>query len=409
MAKEKNTSTLAGQKLRIRILHHIILTEPDRDLTEEGDKIYLLKEINKKLALRGLNEIGVKTLELDIKAINSGYFEEADHSLPLLEKDKLYDLRFDHTTKRYKYHGHRIPNIPFLERDEFRTLPFLVGILNQYSNIPIVKKLLRESGILFNQNPDEIDTSKSLVAKKPEFFSSYREEHMIVSAIQLTDFIEEKYVIEFEYTTINELGHFNSRDLEITVFRAFPLCIHLHDHLFYLTAVSQQNPGADKKNKLLLRNFRIDQIKMGSIKRLPDPAQPHNYERFKPGQLWAHYDVENQLKKSIGVWNMDTTAVEEEVRIRFYGWAANQLIVFKIHHSQINGPIDKENKCVDVTFKFYTYPKYRAINAKQREFYEEQVNNDFSPQDFPYSDLFHRYPEAAHLLGKYINFMQVLK
>ena len=48
MSKKKNTSTLAGQKLRIRILHQIILNEPNRIIpTKGGDRAYLVNEINK--------------------------------------------------------------------------------------------------------------------------------------------------------------------------------------------------------------------------------------------------------------------------------------------------------------------------------------------------------------------------
>ena len=65
---------------------------------------------------------------------------------------------------------------------------------------------------------------------------------------------------------------------------------------------------------------------------------------------------------------------------------------------------------VDVQFKFYTYSGHQIQGNPHRSFYKEGVANEtWSPQDFPFSDLFHRYPEAAHILGKYINFMHVLK
>ena len=152
MAKTKNTSTLVGQRVRIRIIHEIILHESPP--TPQGVKArdYLLQAVNEKLKLRGLPVVSVKTLEADIHAINQGDFQEADLSLPPLPNGKHYDLRYNHLDKRYTYHQGRMPDIAFLDAREEHSLAFLKGILAQYSDIPAVQRLMQESPAFFNQD-----------------------------------------------------------------------------------------------------------------------------------------------------------------------------------------------------------------------------------------------------------------
>ena len=58
MAKEKNTSTLMGQRLRIRIIHEIILHEAKPTPKGTNAREFLLKAVNDKLTMRGLPEVG---------------------------------------------------------------------------------------------------------------------------------------------------------------------------------------------------------------------------------------------------------------------------------------------------------------------------------------------------------------
>ena len=411
MSKKKNTSTLAGQKLRIRILHQIILNEPNRIIpTKGGDRAYLVNEINKKLVSRGLNTIGVKTLELDIKAIKSGDFEEADHSLPLLEKGHLYDLRFDHDSKRYKYYGHRIPNIPFLTEEEDHTIAFLMQILEEHKDLPVIKKLISESSTLFNKSFSDAKSRKSFVFKKPVYSNEKRGEKMIERAVELLGYIEKQQAIRFDYVECKNLKQFEGTGAKRMTFKAYPLCVRMHENLYYLTTICQKNPDKKRGNKFIIRNLRIDHIVDKSIKLIPNPKAPHLYETFVASDEWAKHEVEKQFNKAIGIWNLPKTAIEEIVHIRFYGWAANQLKVFDIHPSQVIIETNSEMDYVDLQFKFYTYSGHQIQGNPHRSFYKEGVaNGTWSPQDFPFSDLFHRYPEAAHILGKYINFMHVLK
>lgn len=409
MAKTKNTSTLVGQRLRIRIIHEIIrkeATPTPQDLTARD---FLLQAVNKKLELRGLPKVGVKTLEADINAINQGDFEEADHSLPLLPNGKLYDLHYDHIDRCYAYHHERTPDIAFLDAKEEYSLAFLKGILAQHSDLPAVQRLMKESPAFFNQDLEAVDTSQVFVVHAPQHWSANRKESIMEMTLNLLDHIKQQEVVQFEYVESQKLEHFTGIVPGKQHFRVYPLCLRLHDGFYHLCALSQVNPESKKPNKYLIRNFRIDHIESKSLTKLRDPKLPHTFERFNAAELWIKYDVQKKLKKAIGVWNMPDSAIEETVSIRFYGWAANHLMVFKIHPSQVLLDINTKENYIDLTFSFYTYPQFRALAKPHRLFYQEGLKNGtWNPNQFPCVELFERYPEAGYLLGKYVNFMHVL-
>jgi len=409
MAKTKNTSALMGQRLRIRIIHEIILHEAAP--TPQGLKArdFLLQAVNKKLELRGLPEVGVKTLEADIHAINQGNFQEADLSLPPLPDGKLYDLRYNHLDKQYTYHQGRMPDIAFLDAREEHSLAFLKGILAQYSDIPAVQRLMQESPAFFNQELESVDTKQAFLVNTPAHQSPLRKKSMMEVTLRLLDHIKQQEVVQFAYTESQKLSHFTGIVPGKQRFRVYPLCLRLHDGFYHLCALSQVNPESKKPNKYLIRNFRIDHIESKSLTKLRDPKLPHTFERFNAAELWIKYDVQKKLKKAIGVWNMPDSAIEETVSIRFYGWAANHLMVFKIHPSQVLLDINTKENYIDLTFSFYTYPQFRALAKPHRLFYQEGLKNGtWNPNQFPCVDLFERYPEAGYLLGKYVNFMHVL-
>jgi hypothetical protein len=409
MAKTKNTSTLVGQRLRIRIIHEIILHEAAP--TPQGLKArdFLLQAVNKKLELRGLPEVGVKTLEADIHAINQGNFQEADLSLPPLPDGKRYDLRYNHLDKQYTYHQGRIPDIAFLDSQEEHSLAFLKGILAQYSDIPAVQRLMQESPAFFNQELESVDTKQAFLVNTPAHQSPLRKKSMMEVTLRLLDHIKQQEVVQFAYTESQKLLHFTGIVPEKQIFRAYPLCLRLHDGFYHLCALSQVTPESKKPNKYLIRNFRIDHIDSTSLTKLRDPKLPHTFEQFNAAEIWVNYDIQKKLDKAIGVWNMPDSAVEETVTIRFYGWAANHLMVFQVHPSQELLDINTQENYIDLKFRFYTYPKFRALAKPHRQFHHEGLENGaWSSKKFPFVDLFERFPEAGYLLGKYVNFMHIL-
>jgi hypothetical protein len=409
MAKTKNTSALMGQRLRIRIIHEIILHESPP--TPQGVKArdYLLQAVNEKLKLRGLPVVSVKTLEADIHAINQGDFQEADLSLPPLPNGKHYVLRYNHLDKRYTYHQGRIPDIAFLDSREEHSLAFLKGILAQYSDIPAVQRLMQESPAFFNQDLEAVDTRQAFLVHAPQHQSPGRKKAMMDLTIRLLDHIKQQEVVQFAYVESQKLTHFTGTVPDKQIFRAFPLCLRLHDGFYHLCALSQVNPESKKPNKYLIRNFRIDHIESKSLTKLRDPKLPHTFERFNAAEIWVNYDIQKKLDKAIGVWNMPDSAVEETVTIRFYGWAANHLMVFQVHPSQELLGINTQENYIDLKFRFYTYPKFRALAKPHSQFHHEGLENGaWSSKQFPFVDLFERFPEAGYLLGKYVNFMHIL-
>ena len=409
MTKQKNTSTLMGQRLRIRIIHEIVLHEAEPTPEKKGARKYLLKAVNDKLTLRGLPEVGIKTLEADINAINQGDFPEADASLPPLNGGKLYDLHYDHVDRMYRYHQDRTPNIAFLDSKEEHTLAFLKGILSQYSELPAVQRLMQESPAFFNLDLDSVDTRQVFLVKKPEHRHPMAHETVMETTLRILEHIKKEEVVHFDYIESQKLEHFTGSVPKKPMFRVYPLCLRLHDGFYYLIGVSQLQSKSKKPNKYIVRNFRIDQIDAKTLTKVRDPKLPHTFERFNAAEQWVNFDLQNKLKKAIGVWNMPDNAYEEEVLIRFYGWAANHLSVFNIHHSQEVMKTDPIENYIDVKFKFYTYTKHQVLSKPHREVQASGISSGaWTPQQFPYVALFERYPEAGYLLGKYVNFMHVL-
>ena len=409
MAKEKNTSTLMGQRLRIRILHEIILHEANPTPKGTQAREFLLQAVNRKLKLRGLPEVSTKTLEADINAINQGDFEEADATLSPLTGGKIYDLRYDHVDRMYRYHQDRTPNIVFLDSKEEHTLAFLKGILSQYSELPAVQRLMQESPAFFNLDLDSVDTRKVFLVKKPEHRNPMAHQSVMETTLRILEHIKQEEVVHFAYIESQKIEHFIGKVPNKAVFRVYPLCLRLHDGFYHLVAVSQLQSKSKKPNKYIVRNFRIDQIDASTLTKVRDPKLPHTFERFNSVEQWVTYDIQRKLTKAIGVWNMPDSAVEEEVLIRFYGWAANHLMVFEVHHSQEVVNIEHKENYIDVKFKFYTYSQHRALSKPHRDLHHQGIaNGTWDSEQFPYADLFERYPEAGYLLGKYVNFMHVL-
>ena len=409
MTKHKNTSALMGQRLRIRIIHEIILHEAKPTPKGTNAREFLLKAVNAKLTLRGLSKVSIKTLEADINAINQGDFPEADASLPPLKGGRLYDLRYDHVDRMYRYHQERIPKIAFLDSKEEHTLAFLKGILSQYSELPAVQRLMQESPAFFNLDLDSVDTRQVFLVKKYEHRNPMAHESVMETTLRILEHIKQEEVVHFAYIESQKLAHFSGSAPKKSTFRAYPLCLRLHDGFYHLVAVSQLQSKSKKPNKYILRNFRIDQIDASTLTKVRDPKLPHTFERFKAAEQWVNFDIQNKLKKAIGVWNMPDNAFEEEVLIRFYGWAANHLMVFEAHPSQEVVNIESKENYIDVKFKFYTYAQHQVLSKPHRKVHATGISSGaWTLQQFPYVTLFERYPEAGYLLGKYVNFMHVL-
>jgi hypothetical protein len=403
MPKKINKSTLIGKNLRIQFIHEFILNK-------QGNRQELLKFVNKKLSGRNLDEISVKMLDKDLKDLNEGNFPGAERTLKRDSSGKIYFAEYNRTSGTYEYrNGTPIPAITFMSEDERMTLPFMKGLLDSYGQIPSIQKLIDESQALFDLNMDEVDTSKIFVVKKPSYSDKSRSGKMIERTIKLLNHINKNEVLLIKYSESNKLEYVAKRELESSTFLICPLSVRMHDGLYYLTALSQKESKSKKTNKWIIRTFRIDFIASNGIKNVPDPERPHLHQTFNAEEIWVQYEVQKNMDKAIGIWNFHEDSIEEEVRIRFFGWAASYIKLFQLHSSQIIYNTDIENDFVDVQFKFYTYPKFRVLNAKNREKQNEYFQRlGLTDRQFPNVQIFDRYPEAGYLLGKFINFMCVL-
>jgi hypothetical protein len=402
MPKKINNSTLVGKNLRIQFIHEFLLNK-------KGNREALLKFVNDKLKARHLNEISVKMLDVDLKDLNDGNFPGADTSLPRDSKGKIYYAEFNRIAGTYEYRtGTTEPTISFISEEERMTLPFVKGLLDPFEQIPSIQKLITEGQAFFDVDMKKVDTSRTFVVKKPVYSDPKLNSKLIHRVIKLLNHIKNKEVLVIKYSESKKLENEVKRELQSSTFVIYPLCIRLHDNLYYLTTLSQKKSTSKKENNWLIRNFRIDLIS-DNIKNVPDKEKQHLYQTFDEAKEWAKYEVQENITKAIGIWNFPDDAVRENVHIRFFGWAASHLKVFDIHPTQIIYYTDVDNDFIDVEFKFYTYSKYRALSAKTREKNQQILNNLGDAEiQFPSIPIFDRYPETSKILGQFINFMIVL-
>lgn len=101
---------------------------------------YVNKKINRKYGIEV--SYGKRTIENDIKAIREGNFECLNKAVNCKGKDNFYINYIKSEDKYYFDENTAIPEFDEITEEERLTIPFLIGILNPYKNIPAVLKIL---------------------------------------------------------------------------------------------------------------------------------------------------------------------------------------------------------------------------------------------------------------------------
>ncbi len=341
-----------------------------KKIQNQATKAEILRYVNSKFPDR-LSGFADRTFQEDLKAIKLGEFEFINTGLKILNKKRYYfNIIFSRSTQKYSFHEDSpIPEFNLLDDGERMTLPFLVGILQPYQNIPAVKKVLLGLEDTFDIEEKELKTAKAIVIPKPSLLN---EKKIIALSITLLGHISRKECVKFDYISVH---HLDERLNEFSIHKVIPLEIRLYENLYYLIGYNKV------KNKI--SNYRLDQIVQSKV--FPLTVENSNEIEYFTDKFVNSLRLKEYFENSIGVWCHEDFETVETVEITFSNWAASYVQRLPLHRTQEIIEINKLKNELTLEIKIKLYP----YNTRNRRTARE------------------RSPELAFLLGRFREFCEV--
>jgi hypothetical protein len=335
-----------------------------------GDINAMLAFVNKALLKAGKSTIKIRMLQYAKKALEDGDFEHSKQDLPKAERKKLFKIECINNFYSYSLNSAR-PVFGELDEEERLTVPFLMGILNNYSSLPAVKVIMEGLSERFELENTESKCASIVINSQPRLEN---ENQVIKLVIKILGHIKRSECIHFHYIAVTSLDISIEKAVEHKV---APMQIRLYENLYYLTAVNHE--------KNTITNYRIDQIRNLRVDELlneNEEAILFDYKKLeKATNLKTHFD------NVIGIWNHSDMDAVQEVKIKFNGWAASRVMRQPIHATQV---IDK--KSIDLKNNTLILSIHIKLAAKKTK---TQKANE-------------RSLELAFLLGRFREFCEVL-
>jgi hypothetical protein len=239
-----------------------------------------------------------------------------------------------------------------LDEGERMTLPFLIGILNPYRNIPAVKKVLLGLEDTFYISKEEQKSAKAIVIPKPPLRN---ENDIIALSISILGHISRNECIKFDYISVHKLDKTLN---EYSMQEVIPLEIRLYENLYYLIAFN--------KNTAKIRNYRLDQFVKLKVSKLTNSNENlHFTEEFVKS-----LELKKYFENSIGVWCHESSETVETLEIKFLGWAATYVQTLPIHSTQSITEINKEKNelTLEIKIKLFPYNVETRRTARERSY-----------------------------------------
>ncbi|MFZ4679354.1 MAG: WYL domain-containing protein [Flavobacterium sp.] len=331
--------------------------------------VQLKKHINSTFSNRGFEKqsYNIRTIQLDIQAIREGNFIYLNKEINFDNNSHVFKVKYQRSSNIYIFsEDSEIPEFNILDEGERMTLPFLIGILNPYKNIPAVKKVLLGLADTFYISKEEQKSAKAIVIAK----SPLKNENRIIAlSISILGHIKRNECIEFNYISVHKLDETLNQYSKQEV---IPLEIRLYENLYYLIAFNKKTDE--------IRNYRLDQFIKLKVSKLTNS----NETVYFTEEFVKTLDLKKYFQNSIGVWCHKSFETVETVEIRFLGWAATYVQAAPIHSTQVISEINKEKNelTLEIKIKLFTYSDSRKT-ARERS------------------------PELAFLLGRFREFCEV--
>jgi len=325
--------------------------------------------VNEGLEEKGLEPIGLRTLQSCIERLRLGDFDHSKQDLVPRQRSKLFKVIFKHKVYKWSTDTEQ-PEFGDLDEDERFTLPFLAGILKRFESIPAVQKILYQLPEIFNISEQEMESRSAIFQTGPVLYDPQNpafESKVIQCVIKILSHIHLGQAIEFNYTSVNT---YDNKVENLTMQQVLPLQIRYYEHYYYLTA-------ADLEGKKIL-NFRIDQIhRLNVVASEDEQGKIRTFDRI---QLEQRLKVANTFRDSLGVWIHAEKEKLYDIQISFRKWAASYVKRLRLHPSQRIVHEDKSKQTLVISLKL------RLVEE--------------SPER---KNILDRNPELAFLLGRFGN------
>ncbi|RAR73789.1 WYL domain-containing protein [Flavobacterium aciduliphilum] len=329
----------------------------------------LISHVNSTFSKRGFEKesFDKRTIQLDIQSIREGNFEYINKDISFDNNSHVFKVKYQRASNIYIFsEDSEIPEFNMLDEGERMTLPFLIGILNPYKNIPAVKKVLLGLEDTFYISKEEQKSVKAIVIPKPPL---RKENDIIALSISILGHISRNECIEFNYISVHKL---DETLIQYSKQEVIPLEIRLYENLYYLI-------GFNKKTEEI-RNYRLDQFVKLKVSKLTNS----NETIYFTEEFVKSLNLKKYFQNTIGVWCHKSFETVETVEIKFLGWAATYVQAAPIHSTQVISEINKEKNelILEIKIKLFTYSESRKT-ARERS------------------------PELAFLLGRFREFCEV--
>ncbi|WP_396161513.1 WYL domain-containing protein [Flavobacterium sp.] len=310
------------------------------------------------------------TFEKDLTDIRRGNFDYSN-SLKRDKKNKeLFLVKLNRSSGKY-YFDEKSPIPEFSSKvdRELMTLPFLLGVLNQYKSLPIVKKVIDDLYKTYFIDEDELKSIKAVITTKPSLIN---EEKIVELVIKILGNIKRNECIEFNYINVHNL---DERLIKSLNHKVIPLQIRLHENLYYLIGYNKE---LEK-----ISNYRLDQIIGLKVDTIEDELT-EKIEYFEDNFV-SELNLDAYFYNTIGVWCHGKDNLIETVEITFFDWAASYVRRLPIHATQVIKNIDVVNNKLTIEINIKLFPYKSNENKKARD----------------------RSPELAFLLGRFRQFCEI--
>lgn len=310
------------------------------------------------------------TFEKDLTDIRKGNFIFSN----LIKRDKknkdIFNVKLHRSNGKYYFDEKSpIPVFELVDECEKMTLPFLIGILNQYNALPVVKKVIENLQKTFFIDEKDLKSINAVIVTKPSLLN---EDKIVELAIKILGFINKNLCIEFNYCNVHKL---DESLMKSSHHKVIPIQIRLYENLYYLIGFNKNN------NKI--SNYRLDQILGLKVDALEN-EETEILEYFDDSFV-AELNLDSYFYNTIGVWCHESYEKVETIEITFRDWAASYVRRQPIHHTQVFKKIDLEKNeiSIEITVKLFPY------NDSNRRTGRERSN------------------ELAFLLGRFRDFCEV--
>ncbi len=212
-----------------------------------------------------------------------------------------------------------------LNQTEKATLPFLMGILKPYVQIPAVSALL--DNLISEHKIQTTEIKQMSVAFQSS--KSIQDEINLQKVSLILECIYLQQAIEFNYIKVGEGVKKLERNENVSYRKVFPMQVRVFQNRYFLVGIQiDRKPTVDS-----VQTFAIDRMING-----PNPYIPED-ELIPLKFNWAEFfklaEIKDYFKNSIGI--IRNHLIDKEpvfVERWFSGSAASAIVAVPLHHSQ---------------------------------------------------------------------------